>query len=116
MPETNNQKLPGRVYFVESAADDTVRIALDVTNDGTYVRWFDTIKERIMKIEKIVDENLEHFVFERAKDEGNGTYTFVPMTLEIFRAKVKQHILIPQDFKNEETMLKGFEETRNQAW
>lgn len=117
MAKTKIRKLPGRVYFVESSnGDPTVLIAMDIYTDGRIIRWFDTVKERVMGIGKIIDKKGDHFVFERVDSEGGGKYIFVPMTLEIYNQKVKKHILIPQEVVDEEQMLKAFEETRKNAW
>ncbi|OGN10114.1 MAG: hypothetical protein A3C61_01170 [Candidatus Yanofskybacteria bacterium RIFCSPHIGHO2_02_FULL_39_10] len=106
-----------RVYYVSSSDDGTVLIALNVKIDGNdYINWFDTVKDRIMKIGKIIDDNSEHFVFQRSDSQAKGVYTFVPMTLNLYNEKVKSKVLIPQDFSSEEQMLKAFEETKNNAW
>lgn len=113
-----NNKLESRVYFVSSEKDKTVLLAIDVKIDENEktVGWFDTVKDRLMYYESIVDPDDKHFVFQRSEKEGEGTYTFTPLILEIYREKVKNRILIPQDFKTEEDMLKAFEETKNNAW
>lgn len=110
------QKLSGRVYYVISPMDDTVLIALDVGFDEHYVRWFDTIKERMMTYERIVDTDSAHFSFERAGDESRGIYTFVPMTLALYNEHVKRHVLVSKEFTDEETLLREFEKTRENAW
>ncbi|MBI4276777.1 hypothetical protein HY629_02980 [Candidatus Uhrbacteria bacterium] len=109
-------KLPIRVYSVSSDRDETVRIALGVTYDQQRVQWFDTVKERRMRAASIVDPSPDHFVFERAAEEGGGTYTFIPMTLAVYNEKVKAHIVIPQEFTDEESMLRAFEKTQTEAW
>ena len=114
MPEPSSQKLPGRVYYISSNQDATVLLALDVTIEGGYVCWFDTIKERIMEIARIADQNTSHFVFKRL--DWGDTYTFMPLTLKIYSEKIKQRILVPQDFPDEESMLQAFEKTRKNAW
>lgn len=117
MAKTKIRKLPGRVYFVEASNNDaSVLIAMNVYTDGRIIRWFDTIKERVMGIEKIINQKANHFSFLRAKAEGGGKYTFIPLTIEIYNQKVKQHILVPQDVSDEEKMLKAFEETFKDAW
>ncbi len=117
MAKTKIKKLPGRVYFVKASNDDTsVLIAMNIYTDSRTISWFDTVKERIMGIEKIVDKKSDHFVFERAHSEGGGKYTFVPMTLKIYNQKVKKNILVPQEVTDEEEMLKAFEKTRESAW
>lgn len=118
MIKTKIKKLPGRVYFVEASnGDSTVLIAMDIYyTDGQTVRWFDTVKERVMGIEKVIDKKRGHFVFERAEAEGGGKYTFVPMTLKTYNQKVKKNILVPQEAVDEEEMLKAFEATHKNAW
>jgi hypothetical protein len=110
------KKLPGKVYYVYSPDDDTVLIAMDVIISDNNIRWFDTIKERIMTIEKILSDNSSEFVFKRSQEEGGQIYTFVPLTLNIYKEKVKQYLVSPQDFENEEEMFKAFEETKKNAW
>lgn len=105
-----------RVYYVTSPNDETVRLAMDIhVKDGMLV-WFDTVKERRMKIGKIIEHTPTRFIFARANEELGEEYTFVPLTLDIFRTHVKDHILIPRDFDNEEEMLQAFEQTRKDAW
>lgn len=113
-----NNKLESRVYFVSSEKDKTVLLAMDVKIDENEktIGWFDTVKERLMYYEFIVDPNDNHFVFQRSEKEGGDTYIFIPLSLEIYNKKVKNRILIPKDFESEEDMLKIFEETKNNAW
>lgn len=112
----SSKTIHGRVFFVSSANDPTVLLALNLEVRGAYVRWFDTVKERMMRVKRILDEDPSHFVFERDEQEGNGVYTFIPMTLEIYNEKVKHQLLASQDFTDEEAMLQAFEETRKNAW
>lgn len=117
MAQTNSPIIFNRpVYFVSSPEDSSVLIALDVKINDDSVSWFDTVKDRIMYIGKILDNNPEHFVFQRNDKGETGIYTFVPMTLEIYNQRVKNRILIQQDFSREEEMLKAFQETKNNAW
>lgn len=106
------KKLPARVYAVASE-DPSVLVAMDVSIDDQTIRWFDSVKGRVMKIRSIIDDNPEHFIFER---EGGVRYLFEPLTIEIYRAKVKNGVLVPRDFDNQEDMLRAFEETREQQW
>ena len=117
--ETNRniiERLPARVYFVESEQDNTVHYALDVEIRQGYATWFDGTKERIMRIGSIIEKKSDLFVFERDASEGGGQYRFVPMTLELYNSKVKQHLISPSEFQNEEEMFKAFEETKKSAW
>ena len=113
---SSNIILNHRVYYVFSPEDDSVLLALDIKISNDLIKWFDTVKERIMYIDEIFDDNPKHFVF-KLKDKNNiGVYTFLPITLKIYEEKVKNKILIPQNFSNEELMLRSFEETKENAW
>ncbi len=106
------------LYFVSSESDSTVLLAMDIriSNDiENTIRWFDSVKERIMHIEKIIDQSPLHFVFQR-KSGKNEVYTFVPLTLEIYNREVKNRILIPHNFATEDEMTNAFLETKNNAW
>lgn len=109
-------KFSETVYFVESPKDDTVLLAIDLRTDGKIVRWFDTIKERAMKVGKIVNDDPKRFVFERAAFEGGGVYEFIPLTVTLYNKKVKDHILIPQKFSKKEEMTKAISGTAKAAW
>jgi hypothetical protein len=114
---SERQKLPGRVYYVSCPEDNTVEVAMDVRIAGDTVSWFDTIKERLMKIERIInDSHPDYFIFKRNVEEGGGVYTFVPMTLQLYNERVKRHLLAPKDFTDIEQLLKEFEDTKNYAW
>jgi len=116
MTNKNLAKIKDKIYYVISDEDESVLIGMDLRinfNDKT-ISWFDTVKDRTMGFEAIIDDNPDHFVFKRS---GRGeVYTFVPMTLEVYNDNVKNRILIPRDLETEEDMLKAFEETKNNAW
>lgn len=105
------------VFYVSSDTDDSVLIGIDLKVDFNekVISWFDTVKDRVMELEDVISRNPNHFVFKRRGQE-NGTYVFVPLTLEIYNKKVKNKILIPRDFKTEKDMLDAFKETKNNAW
>ena len=105
---------PDKIYYVSSPDDGTVLIAMNIEAGEREIRWFDTVKERIMEVDSILDKDSEHFVFKR--QELGGVYTFVPMSLEVFREKVKNKILIPRDFDTEEEMVAAFKETIKNDW
>lgn len=108
--------LPARVSYVVAPNDSSVLIAMDVRFQDHTIRWFDTVKERIMTVARVVDMDPAHFVFERSAGEGGGTYTFVPLTLERYRANVQPHLLARKDFDTEEDLFTAFERTREEAW
>ena len=71
------------------------------------VRWYDTIKERAMTASEIKREwNL--FSFRRIDQEGGRTYYFVPINLDIYNSKVKQHLVAGKEFQNDEDLINAF--------
>lgn len=104
------------IYYVSCPSDNTVLIAFDVEVKDGVVRWLDSVKDRVMEYEHIIDSSQEHFIFKRTHREGGGIYTFIPLTLSIFREHVKDRILIPQDFKTEEELFAAIQETRKNIW
>lgn len=108
--------LPHRVSYVTADRDDTVLVAMGVMVDDHTIRWFDTVKERVMTIARIVDASPDHFIFERTASEGGGTYTFVPMTLERYRSHVWERLVLKREFDDEASMLAAFEQTQSEVW
>jgi hypothetical protein len=111
--------LPVPVYFVEADnQDETVLVAMDVSinQQQKLIRWFDTIKDRLMYYSKIVDQDLNHFVFERGDKGSEGNYFFSPMTLDLYNKNVKAKLIQGKDFKTEEEMIAAFEKTKEQMW
>lgn len=106
------------VYFVACPTDITVLIAMDVRTRGNRIRWFDTVKERVMRIGHIIEQNGERCVFERVGHDGQpmGTYTIIPLTLDVYRANVRDRLPQPKEFENEAAMHAAFLETRRHAW
>ena len=105
-----------KIYYASCQSDNTVLIAMDIkiSENQKTISWLDTVKERITEIESIEENDPGYFVF-KIKENGQ-IYTFIPMTLEIFREKVKDRILIPQDFETEDQMLAALEKTRENIW
>src|SRR3989344_9177487 len=102
------------IYYVSCPSDSTVLIAMDLMlTESNQLTWLDTVKERSMAVEKVLENTENSFVFERSREEGGGIYTFVPMTLAIYNEKVKEHLLSPGDFKSEEELIEAFEKTRS---
>jgi len=108
--------LSRRVYYVSSLKDESVLLAMDIKIEEDLVRWFDTVKERIMRIDRIVENSPGRFIFERSEKEGGGTYIFTPLTMQIYREKVKSKLMLPKEFENEEDLFFAFERTRDNAW
>ncbi|MDO5480981.1 MAG: hypothetical protein Q4F60_01375 [Candidatus Saccharibacteria bacterium] len=109
------EKIPKPVYYIESPDDDTVLIGINVAinhnkageNDIYIVRWYDTVRERIM-IASEIRKNDDYFAFKRLEQEGGGFYYFMPMNLEIYNNKVKQRLAIQKDFTNENDLINAF--------
>jgi len=104
------------VYYVFSSKDNTVLLAFDVEINDDVIRWFDTIKERVMRATSIMEENINKFVFQRAEEEGGGIYIFMPLNLEIYREKVKDRLLSGREFEDEEQMFAAIKKTKESAW
>ena len=108
--------LPHKVYLVSCPEDSTVLVAIDVSIKDGYITWFDTVKERVMKIGEITIDNDEIFVFTRGDQEGNPSYELRPLTLELYEETVKPKLNNAQDFSKEEDMFAAFEITKENAW
>ena len=92
------------VYYVSSPQDETVLLATHVIASGAVVRWLDTVKERVMAVERWIEHTPRSIIFERSKKEGGGTYTFTPLTLEIYQENVKSKLMSPKEFQTEREM------------
>ncbi|MDD5710678.1 MAG: hypothetical protein PHV43_01055 [Candidatus Colwellbacteria bacterium] len=109
-----DRRLSERVYYVSCPSDSTVLVGMNVIVSSNLVRWFDTVKERIMELEKIVDDSPGGFSFKR---QDGGIYTFVPMTMEIYEDKVRKHLISPPETVGSlADLFDMFEKTREQAW
>ena len=87
---------------------------MPLEDDGDIITWLDTFKDRVMNIDKIIDSSPEHFVFKRK--ENNEVYALVPMTVSIYNTKVRQKLIYPRDFENEESLKEAFRETKKSMW
>jgi hypothetical protein len=114
---TSKQIFEHCVCYVASPEDTTVLIAFDIRMEGdNFISWFDTVKERRMRVGEIIEDTPECFVFRRNDGQQKSTYTFMPMTLDIYNEKVKHKILIPKAFADEKEMQRAFEKTKENAW
>lgn len=93
------------VYYVSSPQDETVLLAIDVRARGTVLRWFDTVKERIMVVENWIENTPHGIIFERSQKEGGGRYTFTPLTLELYQEHVKSKLIAPKEFQTRQEMV-----------
>ena len=80
---------------------------MDVRVNGDWISWFDTVKERLMRGE-ILENTPERFSFKRTEGDSNQTYSFVPMTLDIYHSAVKSRLSSGQDFSDDQSMIDAF--------
>ncbi len=114
--EDNRERFPAPVYYVESPTDDTVLVGIGVQLRGDMLTWFDTVKERTMLVDKIIEESPKSFIFQRDRQEGGDAYSFQPMTLEIYSSSVQKQLIDGKTFQNQDAMIEAFLETQNDAW
>jgi hypothetical protein len=111
-----NYRLPDKVYYVSCDNDPTVLVAMDVQISDSMIRWFDTLKERLIDFEALLDTDPDNFVFRRRGGQGGGIYTLVPMNLSIYNSHVKARLVSAKNYSSEETMIAAFIETKKSAW
>jgi hypothetical protein len=101
------------VFFVGSDTDDTVLVAIHPEyNDTTQmISWWDTVKERMKKVETVEVNGDVSLTF---TDSQSDKYIFVPMSLPLYNNVVKNQLIAGKEFNTEEEMLEAFKETLNQ--
>ncbi len=116
--EKMTAQLSGDVFYVECADDNTVLIAMDIKISHGYIYWFDTVKERIMAFSDIKINQDSTLNFERSskKQKALGKYTFTPMSLSIYREKVKDNLLNGETLNTQEELVASFLKTRDHAF
>lgn len=108
-------ELPKPVYYIESSSDNTVLVGIGVTieqmvKDGkkeVLISWYDTDHERAMRVDEAKLEG-DDLIIRRVMEGDGGIYRFTPMNLEIYYAKVKDHLTNGKDYNNEEDLIKAF--------
>ena len=109
------EKLLGAVYLVECETDETVLVAMRLEvvrrfsegEEFISVKWFDTVRERVMRA-KLIWRVGECLAFERLETDGGGKYYFTPLTLEKYYSEVKDSLVSGEDFMNESEMIEEF--------
>ena len=109
------EELPAAVYLVECETDETVLVAMRLEvvrrfsegEEFTSVKWFDTVRERVMRA-KLIWRVGECLAFERLEADGGGKYYFTPLTLEKYYSKVKDSLVSGEDFTSEAEMIEAF--------
>lgn len=114
--EDNRERFSSPVYYVESQTDETVLVGIDIRLQGDFLTWFDTIKDRTMLVDRVIEESSKLFTFKRDDKEGGGVYSFQPMSLEIYNSSVRERLIYGEAFSDQEAMIKAFLETKDNAW
>jgi hypothetical protein len=78
---------PNTIYLVESDEEPSVLIAIDAKIERRYVGWFDTVRDRLFKVEAVEDEG----EIVRVKSP-RGTFRFRPLTIELYDEKVRARV------------------------
>ena len=97
-----------RVLYVTSDSDPTAVVAYDVIISNGNIFWYDGYRMRGMLIGQIVKDEMNEFIFKRRAEEGGGRYTFIPMTVEIAKTKLKDLIDKDARIESEEDIIKYF--------
>lgn len=108
--------LTERVYYVKSQQDKTVLVAMNVEIVGKYIKWFDCTKQRVMQIDKILQDDDSLFTFQRGDANHGFEYSFIKMALSIYNEHVKNELISPEEFTDEATMTESFQLTVRSAW
>jgi hypothetical protein len=89
---------PETIYSVESETDSTVVVAIKPkfsTIDGiNYVLWFDTNRDRMIEIERILEVTDLQFSF---KSDDSQKYSFKPLTSDYFKTKIAPSLVVIPD-------------------
>jgi hypothetical protein len=94
---------PETIYSVESETDTTVVVAIKPnfsTIDGiNYVLWFDTNRDRMIKIERVLEDTDLQFAF---RSDDDQQYSFKPLTADYFKTKIWPSLItIPNQALND---------------
>jgi hypothetical protein len=84
--------LQPNLYFVESS-DSTTLLAYNLKEEGGYITFFDSVKNRFMKYNKIIENTEDRFVFQRDPSEADFIYTFRPFKYEDYLKYHKLFVL-----------------------
>ena len=106
-------KFSNRVYNVISQQDDTVVLAVDPKFQGNFLTWFDTVKERMKPVERVIKADTNEFSF---ISDNEVIYTFLPLTIDLYENNVKQHLIAPESYLNLEDLEAKIIHTIQSAW
>lgn len=121
MPNPNKQRDPSEqlantLYYVECQLDPTVLVAMNTKVMDDYVSWFDTVKERMMRVKTVVNPDPNQFAFERADGQEGAVYSFMPMTVDVYNQFVKPKLPNGTEFTDDAALQKAFKDTIENAW
>lgn len=88
-----------RAYLVRSDEDHTVLLALDAKVTPRGVEWFDTVRDRGF-VAQSVDADGEELIVRTAR----ATYRFTPLTIELYRERVKGRVDGQRDFASTDAL------------
>lgn len=99
-----------KVFFVGSNQDSTVLVAIHPHYDESQrvLRWWDTVTDRTRIVKQI---SIEAAGVLQVQDDQDRSYTFVPMSLELYNNMVRGKLSGKRTFASEEEMVQAFEET-----
>ena len=98
------------VYYVSCNTDDTVLLAFKPKVLGEYLHWYDSNKERVMKIKNLYrQESVNKILLIRGDGaKKDCVYVFEPLNIELYNKFVKSKLLSPMHFDSEQQMLQRF--------
>lgn len=102
--------IKNKVFFIQSENDPTVLIGVELQIFDGYISWHDTIKERIKRIKRIIENTSENFIFETKDENGmtEGTYKIQILTWKLYQKKVLPNLCFDPKIKNEKVLHKFF--------
>jgi len=99
-----------KVFMVGSLSDETVLIAVNpIFDEHTLIlTWWDTIKDRIKQVKsfEVNEDSILHVT-----DIQDDSYTFVPLSLQLYNNVVRDQLLGKREFVTDEEMVQAFEDT-----
>lgn len=86
-------------YLVDSEEDQTVFLALNPRLGKGRVQWFDTVHDRIFRVQSVEAEgDVIKVLAEKA------SYTFRPLTLDLYHDRVQHSVTGRLDFSSTEEL------------
>ena len=86
---------PQTTYLVECKSDSTVLLALQARVHLGRVEWFDTVRDRSIHFDEIGADGGTAVV-----QTKEGVYRFTPLTLELYRDRVRERVDGRPDFES----------------